>query len=109
MIPHVNSLREAGRFVIKNNREAGYTPTYFIQDTSCSDSELPGQCIKLIHSPNALMAVYRALERFPEMITLEDFVARYGEDWSFPPDTISRAQESVDTFNQRWPNRVYKK
>ena len=108
MIPNVNSLREAVQYVIKNNSDAGYRPTYFIQDTSCPDRELPWRCIKLIHSQNALISVYSALERFPEMITLEDFVARYGEDWNLPPDTISIAQESVDTFNQRWPNRVYK-
>lgn len=106
MIPTVNSLREAVKYVIKNNTDAGYRPSYFIQDTSCSDRELPGRCIKLIHSLNALNAIYRALEKFPEIITLEDFIVQYGKEWGFPSETICKAQESVNTFNQRWPNRV---
>ncbi len=104
MIPKVNNLREAVQFVIKNNTDIGYSPTYFIRETSCSDRALPGQCIKLVHSPNALNAVYMALEKHPDMVTLEDFVVRYGEEWGLPAETISKAKESVTTFNERWPS-----
>jgi hypothetical protein len=98
-VPSVINLREAVRYVIENNTNEGYPPNYFRRKTSCPDRELLRSCLDLLYNPNSINAVYKSLEAHPKMITLEDFIVRYGNDWGFTPDNIQKAKDSLDTFN----------
>ena len=83
MLPHVNNLREAVNLVIKNNKSEGYHPSLFIRITDCPDNELVEKCEKLIKSPSAQTHLLKVLEKHPNIITLEDFVIKYGKNYFY--------------------------
>lgn len=51
--------------------------------------------------------MYQALESHPYLLTLEDFVANYGEKWGFQPKTILGAKERVELFHKLVGHKRY--
>ncbi|MEK3701938.1 hypothetical protein NYE33_33575 [Paenibacillus sp. FSL R10-2199] len=100
-LPKVSSLRDAVQTVISSNKKDGYPPTRFIQMTSVNDAELTGVCSKVIMKPESLTALYMAIcGNHPELLTIEDFVAVYGEAWGFHTDIIKEAQRRKNQFDE---------
>jgi hypothetical protein len=100
-LPNVRTLSAAVSEVIDSNRRDGYNPTRFVgvtQDGTAPD--LLGVCRKLILNPETLEWLESGLEKFPQILTLEDFVSRYGADWGFDQETIQMADSRVQRFDQ---------
>ena len=101
ILPNVQTLREAVGQVVDSNSSDGYTPTRFIQATGGGDSPaLLFVCERLIEKGETLEYLERALIEHSQLLTLEDFVVRYGANWGFSPLTIEIAEARVKYFDQ---------
>lgn len=99
-LPKVQTLRQAVRQVIESNKSDGYVPTRFIQATGNGDvPDLLSVCERLIAKSETLEYLENALRRFPTLLTLEDFVVRYGVTWGFSGDIIKVAKARVEYFD----------
>ncbi len=100
-MPHAHNLREAVQLVIASNRSDGYPPTRFIQVTEEGYADdLLERCTRLIEKGETLEYLDSAFQRFPTLLTLEDFVSRFGTDWGFPSTAIAAAQDRAAYFDQ---------
>jgi hypothetical protein len=99
-LPIVNCLRAATLEVIKNNKENGYPPNRFSQMVSVKDHELPSVCARLVTSQDALSSLYSAVSQHPNLLTLEDFIAKYGEEWGFTEEVIDQAEQRSRLFDE---------
>ncbi|QSO52338.1 hypothetical protein JZ785_27050 [Alicyclobacillus curvatus] len=97
-LPHVSSLQEAVKTVIKENKRDRYNPTYFTR-TIANATDLVTTCSTLIKSQSSYSALSDALLSHPDLLTLEDFVAVYGEEWGFSPEVIAESLNRVQVFN----------
>jgi len=101
MMPHVTTLQEAVQEVIRSNQADGYPPTRFIQMTEHGHADnLVSICQRIILKGETLEAIERALASHPNLLTIEDFVARYGGAWGMSEDVIRSAVERVRYFDQ---------
>jgi hypothetical protein len=50
---------------------------------SVNDQDLPIVCARLVTSSDALSALYEAISKYPNLLTLEDFIGIYGAEWGF--------------------------
>lgn len=105
-LPSVVSLASAVSRVIESNRADGYMPNRFIQATAAGTaSNLLAVCTRLINSGEALQHLEKALLSYPTLLTIEDFVGRYGEEWGFDAATIEMAAQRSQHFDKvacRW-------
>ncbi len=86
--------------VIESNSQDGYVPTRFIQATEYGRAPgLTRVCENLIQKGETLEYLEDALKKFPTLLTLEDFVARFGEGWGFSRTTIDVAKQRVVYFD----------
>ena len=101
VLHHPGSLGEAVREVIRQNKSQRYTPTRFIQATG--NGEAPGLlevCIGLITSESALEWLDKALQQYPNLLTLEDYVMRWGTEWGFGTGVVEYAGALSATFDK---------
>jgi hypothetical protein len=71
------SLGKAVERVVTSNRKDGYLPTRFIQITEGGYAgDLLERCARVIEKGETLQYLEIALQRFPTLLTLEDFVSR---------------------------------
>jgi hypothetical protein len=99
-LPIVHSLREAINEVIKNNKEEGYPPNRFIQAVSVKDEDLLRVCSKMVTSPDSLSALYDAISKHPNLLTIEDFIVVYGEKWGFSSEIIEECKKRGQLFDE---------
>lgn len=100
-LPIVRNLSAAVSEVITSNRRDGYNPTRFVGITQ--DGTAPNLfdvCRKLIMNPETLEWLETGLESFPQILTLEDFVSRFGPEWGFDQQTIDMASARAQRFDQ---------
>lgn len=90
-LPVVLNLRSAVLEVIKNNKNQGYPPNRFAQMVNVADFELPAVCSRLVTSQDALGAMYTTLIDHPRLLTLEDFISEYGQEWGFSEEIVEEA------------------
>ena len=101
LLPAVTTLQEAVEQVIKSNQRDGYVPTRFIQATEYGRaSNLRAVCERLIQKGEVLENLEDALRKFPTLLTLEDFVSRFGDGWDFSRTTVDIAKRRVARFDQ---------
>ena len=101
-LPPANNLEEAVQQVIQSNKQDGYVPTYFIRETAGrTGADLWEVCRKLLHSPGALSNIADQLTKHPNILTIEDYVCRFGAGWapSFSAGDVAIAQQSVDAWD----------
>ncbi len=107
-LPRVTTLQQAVEEVIGSNRVDGYTPTLFIRMTQYGNApDLQQVCERLILRGETLDAVTRALKSHPNMLTIEDFVARRGNEWGFSDEVVKAAQARVTYFDQEAGQQRY--
>ena len=100
-LPSVETLQQAVREVIESNKRDGYVPTRFIQVTEDGNAAgLLSVCEGLITKGETLEWLDSALRRHPNLLTLEDFVARLGEAWGMSDATIQAAKARVTYFDR---------
>jgi hypothetical protein len=100
-LPQADNPQQAVRLVIASNRSDGYTPTRFIQVTEDGYADdLLDRCAKLIEKGETLEYLASALQRYPTLLTLEDFVARFGAGWGLPDTTLEAAKARESYFDQ---------
>lgn len=100
-LPQPQSLREAVRAVIKSNVADGCYPKRFIQVTKKGDApDLVGTCEGLIAQADNLKWLETAVVVFPELLALEDLVARFGRSWGFQQETIAIAEARAQRFDE---------
>jgi hypothetical protein len=100
-LPVAQNLREAVERVIQSNTEDGYRPSRFIQITM--DGMAPNLfsvCCNLINKGELLEHLEHELEKRPTLLTIEDFVCRFGSGWGFDSATISIADARRLRFDQ---------
>lgn len=102
-LPVVNTLSDGFQAVIRSNRQDGYPPTIFEQM-----NQDVAAMTNLIWSDRAKTAVRRALRSHRDLLTIEDFVSRYGQSWGFDTATIAHAQDSVCEFDRIVGHQRYK-
>jgi hypothetical protein len=100
MLPKVTSLREAVNEVIRNNQEQGYPPNRFKQMVSVSDQDLPNVCLRLVTSKDALNELYFVLMKHPRLLTLEDFISHFGDQWGFEEVVVKAAKDRSKIFDE---------
>ncbi len=101
VLTNPGSLREAVREVIRQNKSQRYTPTRFVQATG--NGEVPGLlgvCTGLIKSESALEWLDKALQQYPNLLTLEDYVMRWGTEWGFGTGMVEYAGALSATFDK---------
>lgn len=99
-LPTVTSLRSALEAVIKSNKADKYPPNRFVQIVAnTEDSELIRVCTELICSKSAFSQMSNALLKQPTLLTLEDFVARFGLDWGFSEEAVANAKLRSESFD----------
>src|SRR5579864_9546459 len=99
-LPDVDDLKTAVGEVIASNTADGYPPTYFRRATLGGHApDLLARCTALIMKPNTLDVLSDAVQRFPTLLTLEDFVARHGAGWGFSDDVIAQSAARVAHFD----------
>ena len=107
-LPKVNSLAQAVMEVITSNQKDGYNPSRFIQITKGGyDDDLFMVCNSLICIGTTLEWLENALKKHPDLLTLEDFVARYGSTWNFSSETMSIAKARACYFDQLTKHQRY--
>ncbi len=99
-LPEVNSLRNAVQEVVKNNKSIGYNPTRFMQIVTVNDKELINVCTSLVKSQDALSAIFDALLKYPNLLTLEDLVGVYGDQWGFDTEIIEEAKLRSNAYDE---------
>ena len=100
-LPQPQTLREAVRAVIKSSVADACYPKRFIQVTGKGDvPDLLSTCEGLITSGETLKWLEMAVIVFPELLTLEDLVARFGGMWGFKQETIEIAEARARRFDQ---------
>ena len=107
-VTNPGSLRRAVKMVLSNNRALGYPSQRFSQITQEGDNpELLRLCEELVMSANALAYMEKAVTNYSGFLTLEDYVARWGDEWGFSAQAVEHAQAAAETFDrlvgyQRW-------
>jgi hypothetical protein len=91
-LQHPQTLKQAVELVIESNIADNYRPQRFIGITEYGNaSNLFEICHNLIHKGELLEDLERAVKHHPALLTLEDFVCRYGREWHFDAATIEQA------------------
>ena len=94
-------LREAVRKVISDNKATGYNPIRFIQITGNGDvPELLPVCRQLLKSDTAFEALDEALQKHGSLLTIEDYVMRWGQQLGFDDEYVEIAKASSETFDK---------
>jgi hypothetical protein len=107
-LPNVSSLQEAVKEVIKSNKADGYPPNRFIQATRDGYApNLPEICNGLITKGETLQWLEEAFKKHSDLLTLEDFVSKYGKQWGFSQDTIKIAEARAQYFDQLVKHKRY--
>ena len=102
------SLRIAVKRVIAQNSSVGYNAPRFVQATLNGEApDLLQRCGGLLVSSTALEAMLKAVQEYYGLLTLEDFVMRWGSDWGFNSMLVDTARGSSSMFDnaagrKRW-------
>jgi len=100
-LPCVQTLEEAVKEVIASKKSDGYRPTRFAEATGNGDEpNLLSVCERLIVKGETLEYLERAVQRFPTLLTLEDFVVKHGMAWGFSREARQAAEARVQYFDQ---------
>ena len=100
-IANPGSLSNAVQNVIENNIGLGYPSLGFRKATlNRSHSELLSVCEDLIANSRAVSAMENAVKDYSGFLTLEDCVARWGDEWGFSAQAIEYAKASAETFDR---------
>jgi hypothetical protein len=109
-LPHVDSLRSAVDAVINNYRENGFPPLRLIQATGDKiGDDLLMTCERLIlgATPETLDALDHVVAKYRGLLTLEDLVARHGDEWGFSHVAVNTAIFRVQEFDRRVGRQRY--
>jgi hypothetical protein len=99
-LPTVDSLQDAVKKVIQSNSNDGYVPARFIQATENGNAgDLLSICESLITKGETLEYLESALKRYTKLLTVEDFVSRFGAEWGFDSSTVRLATERAKYFD----------
>ncbi len=99
-LPEVHSLQEAVRKVIESNLADGYRHRGLMLETHVGYApELVAVCERIITNPETLERLDGVVARFPNLLTLEDFVARQGRGWGISAKTVQEAKARVKHFD----------
>ena len=95
------SLRNAVQEVIRQNTSVGYPAPRFRQATLEGEApNLSMVCEGLIRSATAIEAMEAAVQNHPGLLTLEDYVMRWGVEWGLTVETIELARASSEWFDK---------
>ncbi len=100
-LAHPGTLRNAVREVIEQNKSMGHNATRFSQATVNGQAHNLGEiCERFICSPNAVAAIGNAIRERGGLLTIEDYVVRWGSEWGFDALVIHVAGESAEWFDR---------
>ncbi len=99
-LTHPGSLEEAVRQVIQDNTRMDYTYQRLVVETENGQaSNLRVACSRVISSPAGLQETEEALGGLPQLLTIEDFVSRWGTEWGFDETDVQLAQEGAEYYD----------
>jgi ribulose-phosphate 3-epimerase len=95
-----STLKEAVLEVIKDNQSMGYQPARLVSATANGEAvDLISACERFVISPAGLEEADVALRKFPQLLTLEDMVSRWGKTWGIADGAIVAAQEGTEYYD----------
>jgi hypothetical protein len=93
-LPAVNDLSEACSRVIYQSQ--GNPVTCFIEATQGRNGQdLVAAIRRMIRNGKAREYREKELRKFPSLLTIEDYVWRYGLTWEFDQDTVEMARQNA--------------
>lgn len=93
------TLKEATKKVIEQNESKGYHPEIFIFQTKRGEVEdLSFRISNFIQSKTAIDAVLKAIEKYGDILTIEDLVTKDKNGFGLPSDVIDRAKQNAKGF-----------
>jgi len=98
-LPTAKDLSEACSRVIEQSQ--GNPATYFIEATQGrSGQDLVAAISKMIRSASAREYREKELGKYPSLLTIEDYVWRYGLTWEFDRTTVEVARANALYYDQ---------
>ncbi|AEJ38261.1 hypothetical protein TPY_0033 [Sulfobacillus acidophilus TPY] len=105
-IPEVHSLEAAVQAVIRQNIACGYRPVRFIQKTQKGNAptdDLITNLTNLVRNNTAQAVVSEAIQRYPKLLTIEDFL-QYDDwalAWGFSCSVADQARLAVRRYDRQ--------
>lgn len=98
-LPRADNLADACSQVIAQSQ--GDPATRFEQAIRGRDGQALVVVIsRMINNHDAIEYREKEVKRFPGLLTVEDYVCRYGEEWGFDQTTIDNAGANARYFDQ---------
>ena|SRR5450631_3263882 len=99
-LPTAQTLRDAVLRVIEQP-DGWQNVSRFVAATEYGDApNLVDRIRNLIMNPETVAFRERELEDFPYLLTIEDYVWRYGSLWGFDEPTIQMARACAERYDQ---------
>lgn len=97
------SVRQAINEVIRNNKKHKYNPQRFIQMMNATNQDellLKIEELILNTDESVLGTLFIQIKEKKTILTIEDLVALFGEQWGYSESLLSLANERVKKFNE---------
>lgn len=102
----IETLKQAVKEVIKQNESKGYHPEIFIFQTKSGEVlDLEYRVCSLVKSPSAIDAVIKAIEKYGDILTIEDYIIKNKNNFGLPQDIIHKAKQNVEGFE--WKRKFF--
>jgi len=96
------TLKEACKKVIGQNKSMGCHPEIFIfQTKGCGAIDLNYKVSNLVKSQTAFNAVIEAIEKYGDILTIEDLIVENEDGFGLPQDIINKAKQNAEAFEWR--------
>lgn len=96
------TLKEAVYFVIKQNKEVGYILHRFISITKDGNAEdLEHKIRKLVLKSKLTQFIEKAIDKYGEVLTIEDLITLKDNHFGFSQDVILQAKARSEWFNTK--------
>jgi len=101
-LPRAQDLAEGVEAVIQSNLSDGYQPDWLQTLTGrWRAPELKQICERLVHADGVTGSpVIMALPEFPLLLSVEDMVAGYGQEWGFSDQTVLMAKYRAGLYDK---------
>jgi transposase len=92
------TLREAVIKVIEQNELMGYHPEIFIFQAKRGEAkDLSWRVGNFVMSETAMEAVLGAIEKYGDILTIEDLIVEDRDSFGLPQETIVKAKENFES------------
>lgn len=103
-LPVALNLEEACQRVISSNKDDGYPPNNFFDIVNGKYGRvLVDHVSKLIVKADTVERIQKLIKtnvRLRNLLTIEDYIQRFGSEWGFEPPYVEAAKFNVQQYDQ---------